>query len=401
MKTYLKKNLKEIIVAIFIFFKQSAKLLSNKYSTMLAGNLDPFYLVGGLYVVKNFNNKTKMGKYMKYIIPVILYAIFQWIMLSLSGEVSVLKIFINVAKICLCVAVMLYVKENYKKIDILKIIQFFTYLNLIFIIIAVTIGRNSFLWRLNDIVNDYSKVRLHMFFLEPSELGFHVAIIMIFLLTYLLISKKIVNKKKIIFYIAVNVICLGLAKSMGAICILALTLGIMITYWTIKKPTKRKIYTYLICVAIAIIVLLILIIGQNSIIMRVFDTISGQDQSNNYRIGVTFDTFFKSLQDYSLIGCGFGNINTEQFLTRYSLVTVIVNSFIYFWIETGLFGIVCSFILIYKLFQACKKSKSILKWGLFIFLIIYQFVGSHFVSPLNWALYGIILSNYHEDKERI
>lgn len=401
MKTYLKNNFKELILAIFIFFKQAAKVLSDKYATFLGGNLDPFYIFGGLYIWKNYKDRDKLIKYGKYILPVILYATFQIYVLSIFSELSLAKLFINVLKICLCVAVMLYVMENHKKIDILKIIKFFTYINLAFLIIAVTIGRESFLWRLNDIYNDYSKVRLHLFFLEPSELGFHVAIIMIFLLAYLLIAKEMKNKKKIVLYMAINIFCLGLAKAMGAICILAVAIGIMITYWTIKKPTKQKTYMYIATVVLVIAILAVLILQHNPIIMRVFDTINGEDQSNNYRIGVTFDTFVKTLKDYFLVGCGFGNINTEHFLTRYSLVTVIVNSFIYLWIEAGLFGIICSFILIYQLFKACRRSKSTLKWGLFIFLVIYQFTGSHFVSPINWALYGIILSDYHEEKEEI
>jgi len=396
---YLKKHLKEFIISIFTFFKQGAKLLSKKYSTTLAGNVDPFYLFGGLYLIKNCKNRSKMKRYMKYVIPVIIYAVLQTLILSTFWKVSLLKVFINVAKICLCIAIMLYVLENYKKIDIFKVVKFFTYFNLIFLVIATTIGKTSFLWRLNDIVNGYSKTRLQMFFLEPSELGFHVAIVMIILLAYLLIKKDIKERMKILFYISINTICLALAKPMGAICLLALAIGVMITYWVIKNPKKRNILAYIFGILILIVLLIILIIQENPIIMRVFDTINGKDQSNNYRIGVSFETFFNSLKDYYLLGCGFGNINTQQFITRYSLATVIVNSFIYFWIEAGIFGIIYSLIIIYQLFKSCIKSKSALKWGLFAFLIIYQFVGSHFVSPINWALYGLILSDYHEKKD--
>lgn len=397
---FLNKNLKELIISILIFFKQSAKLFSEKYATTLGGNVDPFYFFGGFYIIKNLKNKLALKKYMKYVLPLIIYAIVQSVVLVVFFELSILKVLINVTKICLCIGVMLYVIENYKKINFLKIVKIFTYINLIFLIFATTLGRETFLWRLNDYFNDYSNIRLQMFFLEPSELGFHVAIVIIFLLTYFLNAEILKDKVKIIFLIIINVICLMLAKPMGAICLLALSIAVMFTYWLIKNPTKRNIIIYITIVLLAIMLVVILIIQQNPIVMRVFDTINGSDKSNNYRIGVSFNTFFNTLKDYFLLGCGFGNINTDHFITKYSLDTVIVNSFVYFWIETGLFGLIYSLIIIYQLLKSCIKSKSILKWGLFVFLVLYQLVGSHFVSPLNWILYGIILSDFHEKEEK-
>lgn len=395
--TYSRKYIKEILIAIAIFFKQSAKLISEKYSTLLGGNVDPFFLVGLLYLIKNRSNKEKIKEYLLYIIPILIFAILQFVLLFCFFEVSLLKMTINILKICLCISTLLYIKQNYKSINIKKIIYIFTYINLIFMIIALILRNNSFLWRTNDLVNGYSKTRLQLFFLEPSELGFHIAIIMIFITAFILNSEKKEEKLKYLMCLIINAICLFLAKSMGAICILLLSVVFMLIHYLFKRNDKKKMLIYTFILLIGLILLSIILIKvKNPIAMRVIDTVNGKDSSNNYRIGVSVETLKKSLKDYYLLGCGFGNINTPQFISRYSLHTVIVNSFIYFWIEAGLFGIVGSAILIYKLFKACYNSKSALKWGLFTFLIIYQFLGSHFVSPLNWALYGLIFSNYNE-----
>ena len=139
--------------------------------------------------------------------------------------------------------------------------------------------------------------------------------------------------------------------------------------------------------------------------MRVLSTVSGNDSSNNYRIGLSFQVFKSSLTDYSFLGCGFGQINTEAFVSSYAhlgLTTVVVNSFIYFFIETGLFGIIYLFILTAALLKSCMKDSLTIKWGLFLFLMIYQLAGSHFTSPVNWMVYGFILSkSEHVNHKRI
>ncbi len=324
----------------------------------------------------------------------------QTVLLSIFTQVSIIKGVISVMKIGLCIAIMLYVIEKAKDIDYMQIMQIFSIINLCVMIFALTLGKGSFLWRFNDEVNKYSLTRMQLFFLEPSELGFHVALVMIFLLSYFFVTKDIKNKVSIVMLFIINAICLILAKPMGSICILALAIGVMVTCWLIKHPTKRNIIIYVSIVLVAIVAVIVLTIQQNPIIMRVIDTVNGTDQSNNYRVGTSIDTYVNTMKDYNLLGCGFGNIHTDRFINRYNLDTVIVNSFIYFWIETGVFGITITMILFYHLLSACIRDKSVLKWGLFVFLIVYQLVGSHFTSPLNWALYGLILSNFHEENRK-
>ena len=145
-----------------------------------------------------------------------------------------------------------------------------------------------------------------------------------------------------------------------------------------------------------------MIISKNEIVLRAFDTLKGKDPSNSYRVNVSYTVFAKSLPDFHLIGCGFGNLHTANFMNRYDeLVTVVVNSFIYFFIETGVFGIAFVVGLIVFMIKKTIESKNTLKWGLLFFVVIYQFFGSHFTNAFTWAIYGIIMSNFESSRRQL
>ena len=389
------ENLKPALVAFLTFFRQVAQYIDKFNKEFFGGNLDPYYLLGIAFFYDTIKNKRKkdLTIFIIFIACIFLYAIIQLIFVP---EITIVRLIINILKIYICFACMLFIKNNYDKIDLKKVIYFFSILNTLFVIIACTIGRDSdVFWRFNDTVNVYSETRLKLFFLEPSELGYHIAIVLIFAIYFLLKSDNNRERLYLIGCIISNGFTMILAKPMGAICILAISLGVMlvIDFFSIKSKTRKKIY--LIVFGIGLIILLIMIFSKNEIILRVFDTINGEDQSNTYRINVTYNVFAKSLEDYHLLGCGFGNLNTDHFMNNYDeLVTVIVNSAIYFCIETGIFGI-CSLISLFTiLIKRTIESKNILKWGLLLFIVIYQFFGSHFTNGLTWAIYGIIISEF-------
>jgi len=82
------------------------------------------------------------------------------------------------------------------------------------------------------------------------------------------------------------------------------------------------------------------------------------DKSSNYRIGISLETLKRTLKDYALVGCGFGNINMYPDL---EIMHRIGNAFISFWIETGIFSIIYIVIILGILFRNCLKSKFSLK----------------------------------------
>ena len=385
------------LIAILYYFRQAGKLIADgNIKNVFGGNLDPFYLVSPLYFYDNYKDKRKMKKILIIVLSMVSLAIIQVIF---NSGISIVKMIVNMIKIIICFTSMLYVIENYKKIDILKIAKITSILFAISIPVSLIFNRNEILWRLNDIHNKYTLSRLNLFYLEPSELGFHLAILIIILLGYFLISKNLKEKILLIGLIITNSIVLYMARPLGAIVIVAFSICIMLLADLIYRPTKVKFTLYGVLLLCFIGLVIILIQIKSPIIMRIIDTLNGKDASNSYRIGVTLDVFRQSFIDYKGLGCGFGNLNTDYFISKYSylgLVVVVTNSFFYFVIETGIIGIIVLLALLIIMLKSCLKDKSLIKWGLFTFLVFYQVFAGHFTSGLYWILYGIILSNFNE-----
>jgi len=385
------------LVAISYYFRQAGKLLAEGNSkTVFGGNLDPFYMISPLYFYENYKNKNKMKRISIIILSMVALALVQWIF---NRDMNIVKMIVNMSKIVICITSMLYVIDNYKKIDILKITKLISILFAISIPISVIFYNSSILWRHNDIHNKYTLSRLNLFYLEPSELGFHLAILIIILLGYILISTDIKEKIILMGLVITNCIVLYMARPLGAIVIVAFSVLIMLLWDLIYRPTKSKFKLYG-CFLLGFLVLaVILILTKSPIAMRIIDTLNGKDASNSYRIGVTLDVFRQSFIDYKGLGCGFGNLNTQNFISKYSylgLVVVVTNSFFYFIIETGIFGAIVLITFLFVMLKKCIKEKSLIKWGLFTFLVLYQVFAGHFTSGLYWILYGVILSDFNE-----
>ena len=156
-----------------------------------------------------------------------------------------------------------------------------------------------------------------------------------------------------------------MARPLGAIVIVAFSIGIMLLVDLIYRPTKVKFTIYGVLLVFFIALLIVLMQIKSPIIMRIIDTLNGKDASNSYRIGVTLDVFRQSFIDYKGLGCGFGNLNTNYFISKYSnlgLVVVVTNSFFYFVIETGIIGMIVLIAFIVILLKRCLKDKSLIKW---------------------------------------
>lgn len=384
----------ELIIAILYYFRQGAKVIKD--SVTLGGNLDPFYLLAPMYIKDNYKEKRKLKNIAVVFMIMILYFFIQDLII---GNLNIIKGFVNIIKINICFLATLYVIQNYSKVNLKKISFIISIFYAISIPISFIFKESNILWRLNDIHNKYTLVRLHLFYLEPSELGFHISIIIIILLGFLLVSK---SKKEIInisILIFLNLIVLYMARPMGAIVILTCSVIFMFIVDYIYNPSKMKLKLYIGVLFALIILFIYMMISKSPIYMRIIETINGTDASNNFRIKVTLDVLKQSLIDTKFIGAGFGNMNTVEFISKYNnlgLTEVMANSFIYYIVETGIFGIVTLFTGIYFLIKSCFKSKSTLKWGICSFLIMYQILGGYFTSGLYWALYGIILSSFNE-----
>ncbi len=401
MKQYSNKkrrSIKEFIISVMYFFRQSGQFLSKTNSTQLAGNLDPFFFMGILEFFERIKKKKITANLVIIIMPLIFHAILQFLV---SKEIVVSKLVINVAKIVICILTMLYAKEHIDKIDIYKTAKISTAFMGIFLIISLILRDNAILWRFNDVVNKYNTTRLQFTYLEPSELGFHTSILIIILLSYFFTIKERKEKLINVLCIITNLLVLYFARPFGSIVILAGTIGAMLLWNLIKRFTKKKLISYFCLLIASVIVVIIMYLNNSSIIMRAIDTINGKDSSNSYRVDLSLEILATSFEDYNYIGCGFGNLNTHNFRVEHSgsgIAEVLANSFIYFIIEGGVFAVVFLIVLIAYLTKHTFKEYSLAKVGLLVFLVAYQIFGGHFTSGLTWALYGVIASKWTENR---
>ena len=377
--------------AALVFYFQH--ILRYVLPEKLMGNLDFWYLLGPLYLWKNRKNRSKI-KILIYILSVFFF--FGVIQIIIRPEINIFKLVIMLAKNSVCILVMLYVMDNTDKINILSIAKIVSIMFAITLPIALIFRNSEVFWIIDDPNNAFSPNRLQFVYFEPSELGFRLVILLVILIGFFLVSDCRREKVFLGILIIINLIIFYFAKSMGTIGIGFLAISVMLLYDWIKHNTRIKTVVYTSGCVLLVIVAVVLVVTENDLYLRIVSTFQGYDSSTNYRIGRAYQILGESFLQYNGIGCGFGNVNTESFLSQWNLKVVIVNSFVYYMVETGIFGVITLTAFISLLLYRCVKGKSAIKWGLFVFVIIFQFMGSHFTSGLNWVAYGIILSNFNE-----
>lgn len=397
------KSLKEFIFSIFYFFRQIGQYLPAKFgnSVSLGGNLDPMYLYGLKNYVLCFRDKIRRQENLIFLTPFCLIVLSQVVSKAVFGElgsVKWLKYGVTLAKIILCVGSLVLVKRLSKRINVLRIIEIITFLGLVSFLFALFF-RNSFLWRNNDYINGFDLSRLQLFYLEPSELGFHTALIII-VLVYMLFDGEEKNYKKLSLLLIINSVILYFSKALGSIAIL----GCFCCVFLLKKvipivlnriKVKRNRILILFMAIIIFLLAIVFCLSSTSIGGRMLTVLTGDDSSVNFRVKTSVRVLGRSLVGYRMIGTGFGNVNTREFISRYSdlgLSQMPVNSFIYFWIETGVVGIIIWIVSLFLLTRKVFEENDSLKKALFLFVVLYQFVGSHYTNGLIWMIYGFILS---------
>lgn len=389
----------EILAALVFVLRQVGQYLTPIKAFSVGGNLDPLFLLGILYLIKNFNNKKLRNQWLLFIGIFVLYAGLQF---AITPELDIVRMGINITKILLCLMIMFYIKDSFHAFDYQKFSIIATTILGALTVIALVLPQ-SMLWIHNDIINKYDLTRLRLFYIEPSELGFHLLIITLIQTGYLLVAKQKNTRIAMSLCLIVNAFIMFWTRSIGAIGIGAIGIAVMVIMDWYRHRTRKKDLIYTGMILSSLTVLIIMIALRTSIIMRLYEMINGTDASTFYRITVSFSVSARALVDSFGIGSGFGNMNTVRFSLMYQkfgFAKVLANAFLYFLVEGGYFAMVFLYKLIKKLIKTCLSSPSITKWGLLSFLLIFQIVGSHFTNPLIWVVYGIILSDFDENKNR-
>jgi LCP family protein required for cell wall assembly len=387
----------EFIIALFYVLRQAAAYVINIGTVSWGGNLDPVYLLAPLYLwtIRKDLKKLKVWGFL-----VLVFIGYGFIQSLVNPNLDVFKWIVNVTKILICLMAMMFTKEHTHRFKLHRWMSWTLILMTGFGILALFYSE-SMLWILDDKNNPISPNRLRMLYMEPSEMGFHLMLILIALTALVL---RPISFRLRCLLIGFGVIVLGLlaiALPFGTIMIGALSMGLLILIdgWFYPSKGKQRLIWGLVMVGGMGVGALIL--TNSPLYLRVLSVISGQDASIGYRVGVTSTITRLAFVDFVGLGAGFGNVNTPVFVAmyrQYGFAYVMATSFFYFLVEGGIFAIVFLGFLLYGLFKATQRSRSTLKWGLLIFVVIYQFFGSHFTSGLTWVVYGILLSPLNENR---
>ena len=176
----------EILMALLYCFHQMFANLPFVSKT-LTGNLDLFYalgILGTIFVI--FKRKRDISLLIICALPIAIYGIIQGMVIQ---NVDMQKLVVNISKITICISLMILVARKIHDFKIKRFIDYICKIYLILTPIAFIFKHNQYLWRLHDTINKYSLVRLNLFYIEPSELGFHLSLIIIILM-YLIIKEK-------------------------------------------------------------------------------------------------------------------------------------------------------------------------------------------------------------------
>jgi len=388
----------EILMALLYCFHQMFANLPF-VSTTLTGNLDLFYalgIIGTIFVL--FKRKRDISLLIICALPIVCYGILQGMIIE---NLEMQKLLVNISKITICVSLMILASGKMNDFKIKKFVDYICRIYLILTPIAFLFKSNEYLWRLHDTINKYSLVRLNLFYIEPSELGFHLSFIIIILM-YLIIKEKVRKERvKYIIYMIDCLILLALSGAYGSSIMLAGTVTFVAFVIILTKLKYKNILVGYGLIIVFTIVTILFIVTKSSIYMRTVDTLNGKDSSNSYRVTVTQKFTATAITATNGIGVGLGNLNTDntrKVFQATGMTAVVAASFPYFIAESGIFGIIYTVLLLLILLINVLFKRNMLLANLLLFSFLYQIYGGYFTNPVNWIVYGLILSQWTPDR---
>jgi len=368
-------------------------------SKTLTGNLDFFYalaILGTIFVL--FKRKKDISILIICALPIVCYGILQAMFIE---NLETQKLMVNISKITICISLMILVSRKMNDFKMKKFIHFICRIYLILTPLGILLKSNDYFWRLNDTVNKYSLVRLNLFYIEPSELGFHLSFIVIILM-YLIIVEKV--RKERCIYIIYMLDCLGLLALSGAYGSSVMLMGTIAFVSFVVLLSKINFKNILVgygLIIIFTIVTILFVVTKSSIYMRTVDTLNGKDNSNSYRVNVTQKFTSTAVTKTNGIGVGLGNLNTDntrKIFKATGMTAVVAASYPYFIAEGGVFAIAYLVILLSLLIINVNIKRNMLLANLLLFSFLYQIYGGYFTNPVNWIIYGLILSKWTPDQ---
>lgn len=379
----------EIIIALTFVFHQA-----------ISPNLDLFYFLSIALIGKDvLQRKTITLKAMGYVYLIILYALLQ---LVLNDSIEIQRLIINIAKIFVNVFLFLQVREIFlPQLSFKKILDTISISYFVLLLVGL-VYKTDLLWRLDDQVNIYQKLRFSLLYFEPSEASFHVCIVIILLMYYVLREKDSKRNCLNLLLVISNAIIVILTAGMGGILGVSLALVFMYLCYLKEKISVERVLMFIALFMICSFAIFIFINSSNGFYLRINDIAAGRDGSVVYRFNTSFEIMKLMLLKTNFLGIGFGNLNTSAIqggYAEYGLVEVISNSFMYVIAEGGIAMIILLIVFHIEMIRRIRIDERILKYSLLIFIFSYQVAGGYFTNPINWIIYGLIANTVFMRKD--
>ncbi|HEY4206395.1 MAG TPA: hypothetical protein VGM31_06280 [Puia sp.] len=280
-------------------------------------------------------------------------------------------------------------------------------INFLFVIICILMlvaGEKGIVWSFSDAeisqgVSDFP--RLKMLTYEPSYYSLLLIPSVLFYFQYIFYRNMTTRKWVLLWTV---IISLGLSMSFGAIFITVLALGIFVIYNLFSNVRRRqnKRFVFLMGAALTISVVLILtLFAESGFVLRLINIISGTDSSTNNR---SSEAYFLALSIADLKSTIFGVGPGQLKLLGENLISLIYafsdqpdstqmaripSSMAETLATFGWIGFFGKLLVELVLYRKAKVKTSSYRLCLFIFMFIYQFVGSfstNIVEIFFWTL---------------
>lgn len=288
-------------------------------------------------------------------------------------------------------------------------------LNFLFVIVAVFLlvaDKKELLWSVTDIsegVSDFPRLRMLTY--EPSYYSLLLIPSLLYYFQY--IFYRNINRRQWVLLFTV-LISLGLSLSYGAIFISVLTLGLFILFNFFSGLRRKQNSRFIFILGLGLVIAVVLILGlfaNSGFVLRILNIFDGNDSSINNR---SSQAYFLALSiadlKSQLFGVGPGQLKLlgqDLISTVYSFSTDeatgqtgtarIPSSMAETLAIFGYLGFVLKIGFELFLFRKTKVKRSSFRLCLFIFMFIYQFVGSFSTNIVEIFFWVLAFSNAFPD----
>lgn len=361
---------------------------------LMSGNLDFLYAfavaVLVYYVCRGRSAVLQVGLYvLPFVLIVGVTAVFS------SYAVDLLQVSIYIAKLVLNLMLMIWVRDNYHKINMRRVVKYTLLFYTINLGICFMFYNNTYLWRVSDVINKYNLRRLKMFTTEPGDIATNAGLVLVIIICWLYRQRHLKHKDTSLLYgFGLLSAVLILAASLNGYCMVAGIFGLFLLVSECKRLRALKINKIAIGIIIAgVVSIMVLIITDSSIILRIQAVLSGNDSSGGSRFNAPLVELANIWEKTNYVGTGLGNIEIATNIAY-------PNSFLRFMGEGGVPGALYIIALVSVLIYKAVKSRDAMCIAVVVVFVLLQIPGGYFTDPFNWMVYGYVLNRYQFRKKQ-